>query len=407
MIRRHGSGYQIIRMMAPCVLVTGSCGLIGSEVVGIFRAPGLSSRRNRQQSSRGFLRAEGDTSWVLGRLRREIPGYRHEALDIRDREGVLALLDELRPDLIIHTAAQPSHDKAAAIPFLDFEVNALGTLHLLEAARQVLPGIALHPHVHQQGLWRPAQHHRAAGDGNALGLCRPRLSRTASPKISPSIRSKHSLFGASKVAADVMVQEYGRYFSMPTCCLRGGCLTGPNHSGVELHGFLSYLIKCNVEGREYKVFGYKGKQVRDNIHSEDVARFMFEFWKAPRVAEVYNLGGGKGNSCSILEAFRMAEEVTGRPMQLALRGREPHRRPYLLLQRPDARCRRITRHGTSPSRSPAIFRGDRRELDRNGSPPERGLMKILITGICGFAGTALAEACWNGAKACTSPVSTI
>ena len=128
-------------------------------------------------------------------------------------------------------------------------------------------------------------------------------------------QSKHSLFGASKVAADVMVQEYGRYFNMPTCCLRGGCLTGPNHSGVELHGFLSYLIKCNVEGREYKVYGYKGKQVRDNIHSEDVARFMFEFWKAPRVAEVYNLGGGKGNACSILEAFRMAERITGRPMQ--------------------------------------------------------------------------------------------
>jgi len=127
-------------------------------------------------------------------------------------------------------------------------------------------------------------------------------------------QSKHSLFGASKVAGDVMVQEYGRYFNMPTCCLRGGCLTGPNHSGVELHGFLSYLIKCNVQGREYKVFGYKGKQVRDNIHSEDVARFMFEFWKAPRVAEVYNLGGGKANACSILEAFAKAESATGRPM---------------------------------------------------------------------------------------------
>jgi CDP-paratose 2-epimerase len=128
-------------------------------------------------------------------------------------------------------------------------------------------------------------------------------------------QSKHSLFGASKVAADVMVQEYGRYFNMPTCCLRGGCLTGPNHSGVELHGFLSYLLRTNLEGREYKVFGYKGKQVRDNIHSEDVARFMFEFWKAPRVAEVYNLGGGKRNACSVLEAFALAERHTGRPMQ--------------------------------------------------------------------------------------------
>jgi CDP-paratose 2-epimerase len=128
-------------------------------------------------------------------------------------------------------------------------------------------------------------------------------------------QSKHSLMGASKTSADIMVQEYGRYFNMPTCCLRGGCLTGPNHAGVELHGFLSYLIKCNVEGREYKVYGYKGKQVRDNIHSQDVARFMFEFWKAPRVAEVYNLGGGKGNACSILEAFRLAEQITGHSMK--------------------------------------------------------------------------------------------
>jgi CDP-paratose 2-epimerase len=128
-------------------------------------------------------------------------------------------------------------------------------------------------------------------------------------------QSKHSLFGASKVAADVMVQEYGRYFNMPTCCLRGGCLTGPAHSGVELHGFLSYLIKCNVEGREYTVYGYKGKQVRDNIHSEDVARFMYAFAENPRVAEVYNLGGGKANSCSILESFALAEQITGKPMQ--------------------------------------------------------------------------------------------
>jgi CDP-paratose 2-epimerase len=135
------------------------------------------------------------------------------------------------------------------------------------------------------------------------------------PENFPVDQSKHSLFGASKLAGDVMVQEYGRYFNMPTCCLRGGCLTGPNHAAVELHGFLSYLIKCNLEGREYTVYGYKGKQVRDNIHSEDVARFMLEFWKAPRVAEVYNLGGGKDNSCSILEAFRMAQDTTGLPMK--------------------------------------------------------------------------------------------
>ena len=158
-------------------------------------------------------------------------------------------------------------------------------------------------------------------------------------------QSKHSIFGASKVAGDVMVQEYGRYFDMPTCCLRGGCLTGPNHSGVELHGFLSYLVKCNVEGREYKVYGYKGKQVRDNIHAEDVARFMLEFWKAPRAAEVYNLGGGKGNSCSILEAFQMAEGVTGTNHGLALRRRESHRRSYLLLQRSAENAGALSRLG--------------------------------------------------------------
>jgi CDP-paratose 2-epimerase len=250
---------------------------------------------------------------VLERLRREIPGYRHEALDIRDRDALFRLMDELRPNLIVHTAAQPSHDRAAAIPLLDFEVNALGTLHMLEAARRSCPET---PFIHMST-------NKVYGD-------RPNTIRLqeletrwdyADPAYANGIpedfsidQSKHSLFGASKVSGDVMAQEYGRYFNMPTCCLRGGCLTGPNHSGVELHGFLSYLIKCNVQGREYKVFGYKGKQVRDNIHSEDVARFMFEFWKAPRVAEVYNLGGGKANACSILEAFAKAESATGRPM---------------------------------------------------------------------------------------------
>ena len=295
------------------VLVTGSCGLIGSEVCVFFakrdfRVTGIDSNHRAI-----FFGPEGDTSWVLERLRREIPGYRHEALDIRNREGVLALLDELRPDLIVHAAAQPSHDRAAAIPFLDFEVNAVGTLNMLEAARQSCPES---PFIYMST-------NKVYGDRpNTIPLEELETrweyaGSTFANGISEDFsidQSKHSVFGASKVAGDVMVQEYGRYHGMPTCCLRGGCLTGPNHSGVELHGFLSYLIKCNVEGREYKVFGYKGKQVRDNIHSEDVARFMFEFWKAPRCGEVYNLGGGKRNSCSILEAFRMAESATGRPM---------------------------------------------------------------------------------------------
>jgi len=296
------------------LLVSGSCGLIGSEVCSFFARHGFQITGIDSNHRAVFFGPDGDTSWVADRLRREIPGYRHEAIDIRNRDALLALFRDLRPDLIIHTAAQPSHDRAAAIPFLDFEVNALGTLHMLEAARQFCPEA---PFLHMST-------NKVYGDRpNRLAL--KELDTRwdyADPEYEHGIdegfsidQSKHSLFGASKVAADVMVQEYGRYFNMPTCCLRGGCLTGPNHSGVELHGFLSYLIKCNVEGREYKVYGYQGKQVRDNIHSEDVARFMFEFWKQPRVAEVYNLGGGKGNACSILEAFALASSATGRHMK--------------------------------------------------------------------------------------------
>jgi CDP-paratose 2-epimerase len=295
------------------VLVTGSCGLIGSEVTRSFARLGFSVTGIDDNHRALFFGPEGDTSWVLDKLRSEIPDYRHLAIDIRDRERVLVLMEELRPDLIIHTAAQPSHDRAAAIPFLDFEVNALGTLHLLEAARRSCPES---PFIHMST-------NKVYGDRpNTLLLTEldtrwdyadPTFENGIAENLSID-QSKHSIFGASKVAADIMVQEYGRYFGMPTCCLRGGCLTGPNHSGVELHGFLSYLVKCNVEGREYKVFGYKGKQVRDNIHSEDVASFMYEFWKSPRVAEVYNLGGGKSNSCSVLEAFRLAEDVSGTKM---------------------------------------------------------------------------------------------
>jgi len=220
----------------------------------------------------------------------------------------------LRPDAIVNSAAQPSHDRAAAIPFADFDTNAVGTLNLLEAARQ---------YCSESPFIRMSTNKVYGDRPNFIELkeLETRWDYADSAYVSGisenfSIdQSKHSLFGASKVAADVMVQEYGRYFDMPTCCLRGGCLTGPNHSGVELHGFLSYLVKCNLEGKEYKVFGYKGKQVRDNIHSLDVARFMHAFIEAPRTAEVYNIGGGKANSCSVLEAFQLAEQFSSQAMR--------------------------------------------------------------------------------------------
>jgi CDP-paratose 2-epimerase len=298
--------------MAKRALVTGSCGLIGSEVCIHLSKSGYSVFGIDNNERVVFFGPEGDTSWSLSRLRQTIPRYRHSDLDIRDRAGISDFIGDLRPDMIVHTAAQPSHDRAAAIPFQDFDTNAVGTLNVLEAARRACPES---PFVHLST-------NKVYGDlpnTNKMEELRTRWDYDdpryvhGIPESFSIDQSKHSLFGASKVAADVMVQEYGRYFNMPTCCLRGGCLTGPNHSGVELHGFLSYLVRCNVEGREYKIFGYKGKQVRDNIHSEDVANFILEFSKSPRAGEVYNIGGGKANSCSILEAFARVEKLTGKP----------------------------------------------------------------------------------------------
>jgi CDP-paratose 2-epimerase len=302
-------------MKQKTLLVTGSCGLVGSEVSIFFSQHGFRVVGIDSNHRAVFFGPQGDTSWVLSHLKEQIPGYQHSALDIRNREEVRNLIQDVKPDLIIHTAAQPSHDRAASIPFLDFETNALGTMHLLEAARWCCPES---PFIHMST-------NKVYGDRpNTISLEEfesrwdfndPAYENGIAEDF-PIDQSTHSLFGASKVASDVMVQEYGRYFHMPTCCLRGGCLTGPNHSGVELHGFLSYLIKCNVEGNTYNVYGYKGKQVRDNLHSRDIAHLMFEFSKAPRVAEVYNLGGGKDNSCSIIEASQMVEAITGRPMKL-------------------------------------------------------------------------------------------
>jgi CDP-paratose 2-epimerase len=293
------------------LLVTGSSGLIGAEVCSHFARLGYSVHGVDNNQRSVFFGPSGDTRWNQRRLERELPGFVHHELDIRDRAGVLALVEEVRPAVVVHTAGQPSHDRAAAIPFDDFDTNAVGTLNLLEAVRRHRPGS---PFVHMST-------NKVYGDRpNAIALAETPLRwdyadpayAEGIPEEFPIDGSLHSLFGASKVAADVMVQEYGRYFGMPTCCLRCGCVTGPNHSGVELHGFLSYLVRCNLEEREYRVYGYRGKQVRDNIHSLDVARFIHEFVKSPRVGEVYNLGGGKGNSCSILEAFGMVEELTGK-----------------------------------------------------------------------------------------------
>ena len=301
-------------MPEPVVLVTGASGLIGSEVCVHFARLGHAVHGVDNNQRAVFFGPQGDTRWNQQRLERELPNFVHHELDIRDRQGVLELVATLRPAAIVHAAAQPSHDRAASIPFDDFDTNAVGTLNFLEAARRSCPES---PFVFMST-------NKVYGDGpNRIPLTEQDTRWDyADPTYAGGIPETfsiddclHSLFGASKVAADVVVQEYGRYFGMPTCCLRGGCLTGPNHSGVELHGFLSYLVRCNLEGREYKIFGYKGKQVRDNIHSLDVARFIHAFTKAPRSGEVYNLGGGKANSCSILEAFRMVEAVSGQPQR--------------------------------------------------------------------------------------------
>ena len=295
------------------ILVTGSSGLIGSEVCTFFHNIGYKvyGLDNNQRSI--FFGPQGDTRWNQKRLEKNLEFFEHIEIDIRDRVSILTLFKKLKPDVIVHTAAQPSHDKAADIPFDDFDTNAVGTLNLLEATRQFCKES---PFIHMST-------NKVYGD--APNKIKMKEMETRWDYDDPAYvngisenftidQSKHSLFGASKVAADVIVQAYGRYFNMPTCCLRGGCLTGPNHTGVELHGFLSYLVKCNLEQKQYTIFGYKGKQVRDNIHSYDVVNFIWEFIKNPKIGAVYNLGGGKNNSCSLLEAFNLAENVSGKKM---------------------------------------------------------------------------------------------
>jgi CDP-paratose 2-epimerase len=300
------------------ILVTGSSGLIGSEVCSLYDEQGWNVYGIDNNQRAIYFGPQGDPRWNQKRLEKSLRRYKHYLVDIRERAAILKIIEELKPNLIVHAAAQPSHDLAANIPFDDFETNALGTLNILEGVRRSCfnsPFIYLSTN-------------KVYGDGpNRIPLKElvsrwdyddPKFSKGI-PETFPIDQSTHSLFGASKTAADILVQEYGRYFGMPTCCLRGGCLTGPNHSGVELHGFLSYLIRCNIEGKEYKVFGFKGKQVRDNIHSYDVARFIYEFGQNPRIGEVYNIGGGKENSCSILEAFEAVERLSGKSQHYVYR----------------------------------------------------------------------------------------
>ncbi|PYF75454.1 NAD-dependent epimerase/dehydratase family protein [Pedobacter nutrimenti] len=300
--------------MKKKILVTGSSGLIGSEVCIHFANLGWEIHGVDNNQRAIFFGPNGDTRWNQKRLGDLINNFYHHELDIRNRDGVIELIANVKPDAIVHTAAQPSHDRAAAIPFDDFDTNAVGTFNMLEATRRYSLNV---PFVHMST-------NKVYGDApNEIKIVElEKRYDYSDPDFANGIpesfridQTKHSLFGASKVSADISVQEYGRYFNMPTVCLRGGCLTGPNHTGVELHGFLSYLVKCNLEEKEYTVFGYKGKQVRDNIHSYDVARFIEEFIKAPRIAEVYNLGGGKENTCSILEAFDTISAISGKEMK--------------------------------------------------------------------------------------------
>ena len=295
------------------VLITGSSGLIGSEAVAYFDARGWEVRGVDNNMRRDFFGPDGDTTWNLERLRRSTKHFTHHHLDIRNRLAMLESVQAQRPDLIIHCAAQPSHDLAKDRPFDDFEINAVGTLNLLEAVRRYCPES---PFVfmstnkvygdapNEKPLVELETRYDYADPADYHGI-------DETCRIDASL---HSLFGASKLAADVMVQEYGRYFNMPTVCLRGGCLTGSNHSGAELHGFLAYLARAVKEGRTYRIYGYKGKQVRDNIHSYDVCTFYQAFYERPRVAAVYNLGGGRANSISVLEALARFEELIGKKL---------------------------------------------------------------------------------------------
>jgi len=300
------------------VIITGSAGLIGSEAVRFFSAKGFVVVGIDNDMRKYFFGNEASTSWNRLKLESEIANYTHYSVDIRNENELEAVFSKYNSgiSLIIHTAAQPSHDWAAKEPFTDFSVNANGTLNLLEMTRRYSPKATFIftstnkvygdtpnylPLVETDTRWEIEESHSFYENG---------IDESMSIDY-----SKHSLFGASKVAADILVQEYGRYFEMNTACFRGGCLTGPAHSGTQLHGFLSYLMKCAVTETPYTIFGYKGKQVRDNIHSYDLVNMFWHFYQNPRSGEVYNVGGGRHSNCSMIEAINICEEITGKKMK--------------------------------------------------------------------------------------------
>src|SRR2546429_256943 len=289
-------------------VVTGSSGLVGSEMVSSRAEGGWRVRGADNNMRRDFFGEHGDTTWNLERLRRETRRFEHHDLDVRDRDGIARLVAETEPRLVVHAAAQPSHDLAAKRPFDDFDVNAVGTLNLLEAVRQHAP----------EAPFAFLSTNKVYGDApNELELVELETrweyadGREGIDEPCRLDATMPSLFGASKAAADLLVQEYGRYFGLPTACFRAGCLTGPNHSGAELHGFLAYLARAIGEGIPYRIYGYKGKQVRDNLHSYDVCTAVMAFAERAQASAVYNLGGGRGNSISMLEAIERLEELSG------------------------------------------------------------------------------------------------
>lgn len=298
-------------------IISGSAGLIGSEAALYFGRLGFDVVGIDNDMRRVFFGEEASTAWNVQRLEQALgKGYRHHSLDIRDRDAVLQLFQQYGPSIkvIIHTAAQPSHDWAAKEPFTDFDINAVGTLNFLEATRQSCPDA---PFIFTST-------NKVYGDTpNHLPLIEQELRYEIDPSH-PYVNGiqedmsidhcLHSIFGASKVAADVLVQEYGRYFQMPTACFRGGTLTGPNHSAAKLHGFLAYVMRCAMTGTPYTIFGYKGKQVRDAIHSNDLVKAFHEVYKAPRIAEVYNIGGGRHSNTSVLEAIQKCQAICGQEM---------------------------------------------------------------------------------------------